>query len=113
LSTKKDLQVDLVVLAIPLSDELLANVFLELGVKHVVAFNFDLYVQYSSLIGKVQETIFKFCIQFYTQLLTGKMKVKQAFENIMSRFVFEDREFIHTIYANNEMIKGKLLKIKS
>jgi len=40
----KTLNVDLVVLALPLSDDILAPLFVKLGVKNVVAFNYDIYV---------------------------------------------------------------------
>lgn len=104
----KPLNVDLVVLALPLSDQILAPLFVQLGVKNVVAFNFDLYVKHPTLIGKVQEMIFRFCLAFYSSILTGNFTIEQAYESSTMLIYEQDREFIHLLYSRCEQLLGIL-----
>ena len=105
----KTLNVDLVVLALPLSDDILAPLFVKLGVKNVVAFNYDIYVQHPTLIGKVQEMIFKFCLAFYTSILSGKFNLQEAFDESTMPIVEQDREYIHILYSMYEALAGRYL----
>jgi hypothetical protein len=68
---KKGLDVELLVLAIPESIEF-AKLFLELGVKHVIAFSYEHYVRETSFISWVFDFINKFCRGFYKNLLQNK-----------------------------------------
>jgi hypothetical protein len=62
------LNVQLVVLATPLSNEL-AKAFVNMGVKHVISFGYENFVKHSNLIPKIQEMIYNFCARFYSKLL--------------------------------------------
>lgn len=61
---------EIIVIAVPQSWKL-AKAFIELGVKHVVCFNFETYIRNEQLISKVFDVIYKFCIQFYKELMSG------------------------------------------
>ncbi|TNV87843.1 hypothetical protein FGO68_gene1372 [Halteria grandinella] len=81
----KVLQVDVVVLAIPDSEEI-AKVFIELGVPYVVAFEFNenadenLYMMNVKTIPLVYNAIYEFCQQFYLSIIEEKT-IKEAFDS--------------------------------
>ena len=75
------LSIDVVVLAIPKS-RLLAEIFIDLGVPHVVYFDFsdDFYKIYSkidSVSNTPYEWIYSFCAEFYKHLVKG-VTIKEA-----------------------------------
>ncbi len=75
---KKVLDVELLVLAIPESTSF-AKLFLELGVKHVIAFSYEHYVIESSFISWVYDFIDKFCKAFYKNLFQNQNTIEQSF----------------------------------
>lgn len=57
-------KVELVVLAMPLSNKIATNL-IDVGVKHVVSFGFESFVKYPSLLPMVKDMIETFCLKFY------------------------------------------------
>jgi hypothetical protein len=51
-----------------------------MGVKHVIAFDFDKYVKYSTLIGKIYDVIYKFCTILYSKLMKVEGTLEKCFE---------------------------------
>jgi NADH/NAD ratio-sensing transcriptional regulator Rex len=69
-SKDERLDVDVLVLAIPESTKI-AQTFINLGVDHVIAFDFEQFVKHDALIPKLYDFIYNFCITFYKELLSS------------------------------------------
>jgi hypothetical protein len=87
------LNVQLVVLAIPVSKEL-AKALVNMGVKHVVSFGYESFLKHSVLIPKVQQMIYNFCVSFYSKLLMNMINLKQAFDQAVNECFESDYQDI-------------------
>lgn len=103
------LNVQLVVLAVPLSNRL-AQVFLSLGVQHVVTFGYDTIVKTQpTLIPLIQNMIYIFCLDFYGNLLRGNMEVQRAFNDTVNQNFEKEYSAILKIFAEMELAAGREL----
>lgn len=102
------LEVDLVVLAVPQSHKL-AQVFLSLGVRHVISFGYDQFLRQNTqyLYPKIQNMIYNFCVRFYSQLLKENTVISQAFEFAVNQTFEVDFEDIMIRYKDYEAYNGR------
>lgn len=77
------LKIDLVVIAMPESTKI-AQVFIDLGVKHVIAFDFEHFAKNPRSVVRAQEYIQAYCLGFYNILLRNDGTVEEAFERTVN-----------------------------